>query len=558
MVIRTFGPRRLKRQRRPSGEKPPLPRSSHWNRWVLVAIGLFAIGLLIAASVRREGGFLTFDRHTLSWFVRFRTQWTVDAARAINVLAGTWEIFAIRIAILVTLGYQRKWRLFLVALVAFACADVLSGLIGGGLLGGHRTRIGAPTVPVLSTPTIGKVPGFYFPAPAVVAMSVTLFSGCRALLPKGRPRQFGLAGAGAVLITLGSARLLLASTYLMAGLYGLALGAATTYLVFEGLAPEESFPVTFGRRRGSAAHLDLGDARCDAVKVAMREQLGLQVTDVAPFGDEGSGGSTPLLMTLDDGTRLFGKILATQHVRADRWYRMGRTILYGQLEDETRFTSVRRLVEYEDYALRLLDDDGFAVAHTYGIVELTPNREYLLVTEMFEGAETLGHAEVDDAVIDDGIALIRRMWDEGLCHRDIKPANLLVVNGHMQVIDVSGLEVRPSSWRQAVDLANMMLVLALRTDADRVYQRALTSFTPEELAEAFASAQGMAIPTELQTKLKEDGRDLLDRFRALAPPYPKISIQRWSIRRVGLTVALVAGMIILGEIMVTSLLAGLP
>ena len=183
---------------------------------------------------------------------------------------------------------------------------------------------------------------------------------------------------------MGSARLLLASSYLMAGLYGLTLGAATTYLVFEGLAPEESFPVTFGRRKGSAAHLDLHGPRGEAVKVAMREQLGLKVTDVAPFGDEGSGGSTPLLMTLDDGTRLFGKILATQHVRADRWYRMGRTILYGQLEDETRFTSVRRLIEYEDYALRLLDDDGFAVAHTYGIVELTPNREYLLVTEMFE------------------------------------------------------------------------------------------------------------------------------------------------------------------------------
>jgi hypothetical protein len=40
------------------------------------------------------------------------------------------------------------------------------------------------------------------------------------------------------------------------------------------------------------------------------------------------------------------------HVRADRWYKLGRTILYGQLEDETPFQSVRRFVEYEDYTLR--------------------------------------------------------------------------------------------------------------------------------------------------------------------------------------------------------------
>src|SRR5207342_1781145 len=189
--------------------------------------------------------------------------------------------------------------------------------------------------------------------------------------------------------------------------------------------------------------------------------------------------------------------------------------LYGQLEDETPFGSVRRLIDYEDYALRLLDDDGVRIAKSYGVVELTPNQEYLLPTEFFEGAETLGHAEVDDAIIDDGIALVRKLWDTGLAHRDIKPANLLVVEGRLQVIDVSGLEVRPSPWRQAVDLANMMLVMALRTDSQRVYDAALRYFTPEEIGEAFACAVGLAIPTELQRYLKEDPRDLIGEFKRL-------------------------------------------
>ena len=186
-----------------------------------------------------------------------------------------------------------------------------------------------------------------------------------------------------------------------------------------------------------------------------------------------------------------------------------RTILYGQLEDETPFGTVRRLIGYEDYALRLLDDDGVRIAKSYGIVELTPNREYLLPTEFFEGSQTLGHAKVNDEIIDQAMALVRTLWDQGLAHRDIKPANLLVVDGRLQLIDVSGLEVRPSAWRQAVDLANMMLVMALRTDSQRVYDAALRYFSPDEVGEAFACAVGLAIPTELQRHLKEDPRDLI-------------------------------------------------
>jgi hypothetical protein len=123
---------------------------------------------------------------------------------------------------------------------------------------------------------------------------------------------------------------------------------------------------------------------------------------------------------------------------------------------------------------------------------------------------------------------------------------MLVVDGHLQVIDVSGLEVRPSPWRQAVDLANMMLVMALRTDAPRVYDITLRHFAADDVAEAFAAAQGMAIPTELQRYLKEDPRDLVAEFRELAPPRPPISIQRWSSRRIGLAVSVVGGTLVLG------------
>ena len=190
-----------------------------------------------------------------------------------------------------------------------------------------------------------------------------------------------------------------------------------------------------------------------------------------PFGLAGSAGSTPLRIVVDDeaDTVLFGKLYAATHLRADRWYKLGRTLLYGRLEDESTFSTVRRLVQYEDYLLRLMQAASVPSAEPYGFVEITPEREYLLVTEFIAGAREIGEVDVDDAMIDEALRVVRTLWDAGLAHRDIKPSNILVQDGRVILIDVAFGEVRPSPWRQAVDLANMMLTLALRSDPQRVY-----------------------------------------------------------------------------------------
>ena len=110
-------------------------------------------------------------------------------------------------------------------------------------------------------------------------------------------------------------------------------------------------------------------------------------------------------------------------------------MLYGSLEDETPFQTVRRFVEYEDYALRLLGEEGFPIPDAYGIVESLPEREYLIAMEFFDGASRNRSGEVDDGLIDAGLALIRRMW-ESARPPDIKPANLMVRDGVLKLIDV--------------------------------------------------------------------------------------------------------------------------
>jgi tRNA A-37 threonylcarbamoyl transferase component Bud32 len=272
------------------------------------------------------------------------------------------------------------------------------------------------------------------------------------------------------------------------------------------------------------------------------------VEEVEPFGLAGSAGSTPLRITVtgDPPTILFGKLYARSHLRADRWYKLGRELLYGRLEDEKPFNTVRRLVQQEDYALHKLYLAGLPSPRPYGVVELTPEREYLLVTEFFAGATELGEAEVDDQVIDDGLGIIHKLWDAGLAHRDIKPANLLVRDGRLLLIDVAFVELCPTPWRQAVDLANMMLCLALRSNPEQVYQRAVRQFSTEEISEGFAAARGLALPSQLRRMLREQGRDLHAEFLRLLParPHP-IRIQRWSVRRVGLLLAVVPLVVLL-------------
>jgi hypothetical protein len=531
-------------RRRPSGEPPPFPREDRWTRWIWVLAAVVLLGAILNVLIRTTDVVQRMDQAVLDWFAGARTPALTDAAKLVALLTTFTAAMALRLGTVLVLVVYRRFR----HLVVFLATLVVTDWVVVRLLFVELPR---PDVPVLV-----DTDAYAFPSKSIAALAITLYAMTFVLVPRGRGRNRLRAGSTAALVLVALAELYLAADYLSAMGYAALLAPCVADVAFRWLVPEEGFPITY-RMGGSAAHLDLGGERGAAIVRAMADQLGLTVTEVKEFGLEGSAGSSPLRMTLQDGSRVFGKIYSTSHERADRWYRYGRTILYGQLEDETPIGSVRRLAAYEDYALRLLADYGVGVAHSHGLVELTPNQEYMLVTQFFENARNLGDAQVDDVIIDEGLGMVRTLWDIGVAHRDIKPANLLVRDGHLQLVDVSALEVRPSPWRQAVDLSNMLLVLALRTDPERVYARAIKVFTPAEIAEACASAVGLTIPTELQARLKADGRPLLDRLRRLGPPHARISIQRWSAQRLALTAAAVIGTLVLVALFLDSLRAGL-
>ncbi|MDQ3898724.1 MAG: hypothetical protein M3326_16020 [Actinomycetota bacterium] len=472
-------------------------------RWVA---GVHAPGLHTAARVVADAG---------SW-------WTIQ-----------FLVWGLELALLVL----RRWRHLLVTLIVIQLAQFTAGIV---------YDIAARPRP-FGVPLRAGWGGWSLPSEQMLAITGMLLIALYTLFPAGRWRNTGKWAVAGVVSLVGLARLHLGIDAPTDVAVAVAMGVAFPVVAFRAFAPDEFFPVTY--RRGRSAHLDVGGTRGAAIRQALEEQLGLVVTDIRPVGLSGSAGSTPLRLCVEGTPELylFGKLYSKTHLRSDRWYKLGRELLYGRLEDEKPFNAVRRLVQQEDYALRVVRDAGLPSAAPFGFVELTPDREYLLVTEFFDGAVELGEAAVDEALIDEGLRVIRLLWDAGLAHRDIKPANLMVRDGKLLLIDVAFAEVRPTPWRQAVDLANMMLCLALRSSAQQVYGRARLQFGVEEISEGFAAARGLALPSQLRRALHTAGRDLHGEFLELLPERPRpIKVQRWTPRRVVLWLGLVVVVVLVG------------
>jgi membrane-associated phospholipid phosphatase/tRNA A-37 threonylcarbamoyl transferase component Bud32 len=545
---------RSPRRRRPTGAPPPLPYRLQTSGvgWLVAAVALVGLALAVFGRGLRGPAITATvaSDAVVRWLGGLHGPGLEALWQGLAHLGSWWTLVVLQPALLLALLVLRRWRHLIVWLVAW----ILTGNIAAALA--MTTRQPRPFGVDLRT----SWGGWAMPSLQVTYLAVLLVGILYTLVPEGRWRNTGKWIAAVLVALVGLARIALGVDAPSDVLVGVGIGVAIPLLLFRRFTPGELFPVAY--RRGRSAHLDIGGARGAAIRRALSEQVGLVVQDVKPFGLSGSAGSTPLRITVagadaEEPKQLFGKLYAQGHLRADRWYKLGRELLYGRLEDEKPFNSVRRLVQQEDYALSLMQRAGLPSPTPYGFVELTPEREYLLVTEFFAGAVELGEAQVDDGVIDDGLAVVRKLWDAGLAHRDIKPANLLVRDGRLLLIDVAFAEARPSPWRQAVDLQNMMMCLALRSSPERVYQRALRQFTVEEITEALARftlpggirppwfALGLALPSQLRHMLRAETRDPYPEFVKLLPSPPQtIPIQRWSARRVGLWAAIV-GLLVL-------------
>jgi membrane-associated phospholipid phosphatase len=341
------------RRRRPSGEPPPLPHHLQTSgiRWLVAMVVLVVLAIVVFAGGLRgiAVDVAVADAAVVGRLAGIDLPGFQGLMRGLAALSSWWVLNILSYALVLVLLVLRRFRHMIIWLVL----TTLLALIGMGILG-----------PVAQRPRPFGVEiregwgGWAMPAMQVTFFAVGLVAILYSLVPEGRWRNTGKWVVTALVALNALGRMALGADGPTDVLVGVALGVTIPLVAFRWFTPNEVFPITY--RGGSGAHLDVGGARGAAIRRGLEDQLGLVATEVKPFGLSGSAGSTPLRITVDGDppAQLFGKLYARSHLPSDRWYKLGRELLYGRLEDEKPFNTVRRLVQQEDYALSPMQRTG--------------------------------------------------------------------------------------------------------------------------------------------------------------------------------------------------------
>ena len=525
------GPNRSTPARRPPGGPEPLDRPIYTSGRVYVAMTiLLVVGWLLALEIpSMSAWFQRLDEATVDWISRERSADVAQEVAEVVGPASAWVWRIVRWTTLVVLLATRRFRHLVVYVILVLSVTALLNVVADV----------AERPPPMQAWTLTSSAASAHPARAVVDLSLSMVGALYTLLPRGPVRNRGKLVAAALVTALVSARLYLALEYPTDLAAALVLGAAVPVVLFRYATPHSAFPITYagGKPRGLTADV------IRRIELQLLRQKGFRVERLLALRPPGSAGSTPLRLDVsshDDGIlALFGKLYTQDHLRADRWYKLGRAVLYGRLEDEAPFADIRHLVEHEDYMLRVAAEAGLAVPRTFGVVEVVPGREYLLLLEWLPDGLQLSSASVDgdDALSSQAISMMAHLRRMGIAHRDIKPANLVVSDGRLYLVDLSFAELHGSQWRRDADLGAMLMSLALFASPSDVLDTARRWFSDDELAAALAAAHDVTVPAQLRAMLKRADPPPDEALRSALPARRPVKVQRWSIERVLLSAA---------------------
>ena len=397
---------------------------------------------------------------------------TPPAERIVSGLLQIGVAFVV-VAYLVVPIVTRRYRLFGYLVVANIVAAGLALVVSWWV---DRQRPAALTEQIADRGGVG----YDFPTVWAMAGLVASF----VVLGPFVSRRYRRAGA----VTLGVIVLvrLVVSVHLPADVFGaIALGAAAGAGVLFAFGRPDLRPVP------AAIELSL---RGSGLPLAALEAAAVNAR-----------GSTPYFGTLDDGSRIFAKVLGAGERSADLLFRAYRYARFKNVGDERPFSSLRRTVEHEALVSLLARDVGVRTPRLRALAEVGTDA-YLLTYDLIDGRSL---DRVDDSDVDD--ELLDRIWTQvavlrrhRIAHRDLRRANLFVdIHGAPWLIDFGFSEVAVSDELLNADVAQLLAALAVKVGAARAVDSAIATLGPQALGGALPRLQPNALSGATRTALKQ-------------------------------------------------------
>lgn len=251
----------------------------------------------------------------------------------------------------------------------------------------------------------------------------------------------------------------------------------------------------------------------DRIRQLLRE-AGLAV-DTVRFLDADARGSIPLVVTMDDDGRLFGKVLNSQHRSADMLFKLLRRLLYSRVEDETPFVSPKQQAEHELLLTMLANDAGVRTTpHVHTIADETTLA--VVLQESIDGVgldELVADGELSAVVLQDVLGQVALLHEARIAHRDLRPANVVVDDEQRAwLVDFGFAQTSASDRRRAWDVAELLGGLAPHVDVEQLVDAAAGVLGEDVLREALPMLTPPAFSSATRSALRdEDG--LLDELR---------------------------------------------
>jgi uncharacterized protein (TIRG00374 family) len=273
---------------------------------------------------------------------------------------------------------------------------------------------------------------------------------------------------------------------------------------------------------------------------------GLPVAELEPATVDARG-SVPYFATLEDGNRVFAKVLGSDQRAADLMFRAYRFIRLKNVGDQRPFSSLRRAVEHEGL-VALMARDVAARTPRLRAVATVGRDSVLLAYDLIDGKSL---DRVPDDAVDEQV--LHGIWEQvailrghRIAHRDLRRANILLDGERSPwLIDFGFSEVAASQPLLDADVAQLLVALALQVDADPAVESAIATLGPEAVAASLPRLQPNTFSGATRSALKER-KDLVGQVRKAVStqcgvPEPRLeTLDRISPRTIVTVLTLVA------------------